>query len=188
MIWIYFWTLTGFFLTFLCRGLAKMDDEAKVEKEKVLAWPARHGCWMVSSSTSPVWITGSGSTAILLNLRFLRNNTQDVKEFAKWANQKWLPSCMRSHRGGGLVERIRFSHTERLCGRGLDHDATRWTSWCAEERTLQARNCKLQGGGQNGYGQLLFDAAFICFCLQKQIIGTWNWHFNLGSCLIPAVS
>ena len=40
----YFWMLTGFFLTFLCLGLANIDEEAKVEKEKLFCWPAKQRC------------------------------------------------------------------------------------------------------------------------------------------------
>lgn len=67
----YFWILIGFFLTFLCLGLAKIEEDANVEKEKLLCWPAKHKCWLGSSKPSSVWTIGSGSTAILLNLRFL---------------------------------------------------------------------------------------------------------------------
>lgn len=75
----YFWTFTGFFLTFLCLGFANMDEDAKVEKEKLLGWPATGGCCRLfaSSSSNPMGTTGSGSTAILLNLLFLWDNKEN---------------------------------------------------------------------------------------------------------------
>ena len=50
----YFWTLTGFFFTFLCLGFAKIEEEANVEKEKLLCCAGRHRVLVASSNPIPV--------------------------------------------------------------------------------------------------------------------------------------